>query len=49
MQRQVTASGMGEKAPVISEINPAANLKNRRVEVLWKVAATRRVVTEIIR
>lgn len=48
-QRQVTASGMGEKAPVVAEINPAANLKNRRVEVLWKVAATRRVVTEIIR
>ncbi len=49
VQRQVTSSGMGEKAPVINEINPAANLKNRRVEVLWKVAATRRVVTEIIR
>jgi type VI secretion system protein ImpK len=49
VERQVTASGMGEKAPVVAEISPAANLRNRRVEVLWKVAATRRVVTEIIR
>lgn len=49
-QRQVTASGMGEKSPVMPGVSPAANHKNRRVEVLWKVAATKReIVSEIIR
>lgn len=46
--RKVSSSGKGETEPVIAEINPAANLKNRRVEVLWKVAATQRVVEEMI-
>lgn len=50
VQRQVTASGMGEKSPVATGLSRAANQKNRRVEILWKVAATRRqVVSEIIR
>lgn len=50
VQRQVTASGMGEKSPVMPGVSPAANHKNRRVEVLWKVAATKReIVSEIIR
>lgn len=48
IKRQITSSGRGEKEPVIAEINPEANLKNRRVEVLWKVAATRRLPPGVV-
>lgn len=44
--RQVTSTGMGEREPVAKGVSKEANSKNRRVEVLWKVAGLKRVVGE---
>jgi type VI secretion system protein ImpK len=44
--RQVTATGMGEREPVTQGTSKAANMKNRRVEILWKVVGLKKVVGE---